>query len=143
MTQIATTIEQSRYLLESGLDPKSADMVWVRYAAGGYRLEVLHRELFERIMETDIPAWSLDALLEVMPKELVNDGYNKKGEQVVALAKLVIDTFVVDGRYMWRIGYKGKRRYWVKIYADNLVRAAFEMDCFLLRQCYIKKGGAK
>lgn len=88
-----------------------------------------------------IPTWSLSALLDVMPKELVNDGYNKKGEQVVALAKLVIDTFVVDGRYMWRIGYKGKRRFWVKIYADNLVRAAFEMDCFLLRQCYITKGG--
>lgn len=65
---IATTIEQSKHLLELGLDTKSADMVWVRYAAGGYRLEVLHRELFERIMETDIAAWSLSALLEVMPK---------------------------------------------------------------------------
>jgi hypothetical protein len=65
---IATTIEQSKELVRLGLGPKTADMVWVRYAAGGYRLEVLHRELFERIMETDIAAWSLSALLEVMPR---------------------------------------------------------------------------
>lgn len=65
---IATSIEQSKELVRLGLYPKTADMVWVRYAAGGYRLEVLHRELFERIMETDIPAWSLSALLEVMPR---------------------------------------------------------------------------
>ena len=56
MSNIATTIEQSKHLLELGLDTKTADMVWIRYAAGGYRLEVLHRELFERIMETDIAA---------------------------------------------------------------------------------------
>ena len=68
MSNIATTIEQSKHLLELGLDTKTADMVWIRYAAGGYRLEVLHRELFERIMETDIAAWSLTALLDVMPK---------------------------------------------------------------------------
>jgi hypothetical protein len=142
MTQIATTIEQSKRLLELGLDPKTADMVWVRYAAGGYRLEVLHRELFERIMETDIAAWSLSALFDVMPKELVNDDYNKKGEKVVAFAKLVIDTFVVDGRYIWRVGYKGKRRYWVKCYSDDPIRSTLDMIGFLIRQGYIKKGGA-
>jgi hypothetical protein len=139
MTQIATTIEQSKHLLELGLDSKSADMCLCKstqdtwflcaYTPGSYDAHT-------------VPAWSLSALLEVMPKELVNDGYNKKGEQVVALTKLVIDTFVVDGRYIWRIGYKGKRRYWIKIYGYNLIRAAFEMDCFLLRQCYITKGGA-
>lgn len=135
---ISTSVEQSKRLLALGLDKDTADMTWKNVGTDWLELCVYGADESEE----DIPAWSLGALLEVMPKELVNDGYNKKGEQVVALAKLVIDTFVVDGRYMWRIGYKGKRRFWVKIYADNLIRASFEMNCFLLRQCYIAKGGA-
>lgn len=141
MQQIATTVDQSGILLFDGIDKATADMVWVRYAKGGHRLEVLHREVFEEIGEEDIPAWSLSALLEMMPKELANVGYNKKGEQVVSLAKLAIDTFIVDERSMWRIGYKGKRRYWIKCYSDNLIRAAWDMIGFLIRQGYIKKGG--
>lgn len=48
------------------LDLRTADMVWRYVTSGCYRLEVLHKELFERTDEKDIPAWSLTALLEVM-----------------------------------------------------------------------------
>ncbi len=138
---IGTTIEQSKHLLKLGLDPKTADMTYLLFADGKYSIKV---EIGERpIGDSFLPAWSLVALLEVMPKELVNVGYNKKGEQVVSLAKLIIDTFIVDERSMWRIGYKGKRRYWVKCYSDNPIRAAWDMISFLIRQGYIKKGGER
>ena len=64
---IATTIEQSKHLLELGLDPKTADMAYICGApeslnvVDDYYLKDIHDEY-------DIPAWSLSALLEVMPK---------------------------------------------------------------------------
>lgn len=63
---IATTIEQSKYLLELGLDPATADMVWMcdkwLYSI---KDNILNKEQFT---EQDTLAWSLSALLEVMPK---------------------------------------------------------------------------
>ena len=146
---IGTTKEQSEHLLELGLDPKTADMFW-KFSALIVNNDITGKIglRFQDCLDVGradgaIPAWSLSALLEVMPKELVNVGYNKKGEQVVSLAKLIIDTFIVDERSMWRIGYKGKRRYWVKCYSDNPIRAAWDMISFLIRQGYIKKGGER
>ena len=67
MSNIATTIEQSKHLLELGLDPKTADMYYLPQVMNegetlwpidkGYDLD-----------DADQPAWSLSALLEVMPK---------------------------------------------------------------------------
>lgn len=125
MTQIATTIEQSKHLLELGLGPKTADMVWVRYAAGGYRLEVLHRELFERIMETDIAAWSLSALFEVIPK--------KETPYIQYLNEPPFD----KGEYRWECGFSD-----IGSPGSSPIEAAFQMVCWLLENGYIKKGGA-
>jgi len=123
MSNIATTISQSRKLIELGLDPKTADMVWVRYAAGGYRLEVLHRELFERIMETDIAAWSLTALLEVM----------RQINAVTTLQVTSLSTFMrcKDMGFIWQ----------KDLHINDPVTAAYEMVCYLLEQGLIKKGG--
>ena len=129
MSYIATTISQSRKLIELGLNPETADMVWVRYAAGGYRLEVLHRELFERIMETDIPAWSLSALLEVIPNNDYWDIYLYQAQ---------------EGK--WQSEWndceisKGESKCFI---ADTPIAAAYEMVCWLLEQGLIKKGGER
>ena len=58
---VATSIEQSKKLLELGLDSKTADLYYWRGAdlrIGGYKA---------RDKELDIPAWSLDALLKLIP----------------------------------------------------------------------------
>lgn len=123
---IATTIEQSKRLLELGLDPKTADMVWVRYAAGGYRLEVLHRELFERIMETDIAAWSLSALFDVMPKE--------ETPYIQYLNEPPFD----KEEYRWECGLYD----FIGSPGSSPIEAAFQMVCWLLENGYIEKGGA-
>jgi len=72
---IATTIEQSRQLLEAGVDPNSADMCWTNLVEtadeGGYfikeREQVFHLEIgCPRYDKNIIPAWSLSALLKLL-----------------------------------------------------------------------------
>ena len=60
-----TTIEQSKRLVELGLDPKTADLRYVGEGdvVGKGRCLALHKPYRDR----HIPAWSLDALLKVIP----------------------------------------------------------------------------
>ena len=128
---IATTIEQSKHLLELGLDPRTADMVWRYVTSGCYRLEVLHKELFEATNEKDIPAWSLSALLEVIPSNIGDyDLYITKHEYV-------------DGGHGYNVEYN--RGFTISVLHKetnrDLVTATYEMVCWLLEQGLIKKGG--
>ena len=62
----STTIEQSKHLLELGLDPATADMVWMcNKWLYSIKDNILNQEQFS---ERDTLAWSLSALLEVMPR---------------------------------------------------------------------------
>lgn len=83
-TNIATTKEQSARLLQCGVDPETADMSWVRGAAnvsdGNLSLHPYLR--MQRINWQSMrgrseitPAWSLSALLALLPKEIDIDGY--------------------------------------------------------------------
>ena len=96
-SQICTTREQSQRLLDMGLKPETADMVYhftgssieaIQWELqtkpptlrGGFwtkkRIEGLARrgesgeEVFDRIWGKDVPAWSLSRLLELMPKRI-------------------------------------------------------------------------
>lgn len=72
MSQIATTIEQSKRLIAAGLDPESADMMWrnaaLTYDFGTAR-EVVTAEpilyAFNAKSENSIPAWSLSRLIDI------------------------------------------------------------------------------
>lgn len=66
MSNIATNIEQSKHLLELGLDPSTADMWWIddQLVAKSDKFDVPSND-----EETTVHcAWSLDALIEVMRK---------------------------------------------------------------------------
>ncbi len=74
---IATTIGQARKLIELGLPVDSADMEYCYIDEFNSGLQVkgdinaeVDRRLDMMFGVTHIPAWSLSALLEVMPKEL-------------------------------------------------------------------------
>lgn len=73
MNRISTTIEQSKKLIEIGIGRDSADMcyrVLPCYKDGipdQYMCLVRDVEWFK----TDIPAWSLSALLELMPLRII------------------------------------------------------------------------
>lgn len=66
--QIATTKEQSQRIIACGVNPDSADMCYV----GGWS-EVCAIP-FSKCNKEDTPAWSLSALLALIPKNLMWQG---------------------------------------------------------------------
>lgn len=69
MSKICTDIEQSKKLIELGIDLNTADMYWwnchgFRLSANPYTEEV--KKGFESHQLECIPAWSLSALLEIL-----------------------------------------------------------------------------
>ena len=72
MVRTCTTIEQSRKLLELGLNPETSDMFW-DLMDGDAPEEKIPNCSWDRfdIEESEfVPAWSLDALLEAIPKSI-------------------------------------------------------------------------
>lgn len=81
-SNIATTPEQSEHLIELGLSPDTADMCWTNHHFGdlmGYtRLESTPPNEYRNMLKSFHvgssvmvePAWSLDALLELMPQSI-------------------------------------------------------------------------
>ena len=67
MSNIATTKEQSKKLIELGLSADTADMYYVEYDGNTY-LTSMDKEFDKR---TDAYAWSLSALIELMPEHIV------------------------------------------------------------------------
>ena len=119
---IATTSEQSQHLLELGLDPKTADMYYLPQVMNdgetlwpiddGYDLD-----------DADQPAWSLSALLEVMPPFI-------KGHHLKIEKTRITDMWYLDYQYLTDSEPR-----------KDLLTAAYEMVCWLLEQGLIKKGG--
>ena len=71
MNKICTSIEQSKKLIELGIDVKTADMYWWTYGLRYYRAAMDDGDFNK---ESDIPAWSLTSLLGLMPDRLyIND----------------------------------------------------------------------
>ena len=101
MNKICTSIEQSQKLIELGIDITTADMCWL-YVNEEYFYEVKDGALDEE----DIPAWSLSALLGLIPPGniLLRDALNGKYKCIN----------MVDSSYY-----------------DNPLDAAFETVCWL------------
>lgn len=129
---IATSIEQSKHLLELGLDTKTADCKWVEKDDGRSRWFDL--EAGKPVTAYEIkhcpPAWSLSALFEVMPSNIGDyDLYITKHKYV-------------DGGHGCNVEYNRGFTISVlhKVTRRDLVTAAYEMVCWLLEQGLIKKG---
>lgn len=143
MSNIATTISQSRKLLELGLDPKTADMVWM-CNKWLYSIEdnILNKNDFN---EQDTLAWSLSALLEVMPITITKSGMEYKLKVFPSgLFSTHSDTSKWTLQYCGRdYSYRSRDKYpiLVAVTQHDLIAAAYEMVCWLLEQGLIKKGG--
>lgn len=75
---ISTTQEQSDRLLQCGVSADTADMCWTRFESDGEKYEqlrVMDESTYEFASLSPIPAWSLSALLGLLPKEIDIDGY--------------------------------------------------------------------
>ena len=65
MNKICTSLEQSKKLIELGIDVNTADMFWL--TTDKPRLHVLTEDLEKYSRWDCMPAWSLAALLELIP----------------------------------------------------------------------------
>lgn len=76
MNKIATTIEQSKTLIKLGVDANTADMhysKWDNDEEEEYLLKCGKLPKLDFKYAKNIPAWSLSALIELMPKHLLDD----------------------------------------------------------------------
>ena len=122
---IATTIEQSKRLLELGLDPNTADMYYTGHRSIYNPKEIEYTQVprvrtkfvsFDRL-EIFFPAWSLSALLEVMYDYEPN--------------------LYKDGKWTLHVLTEFSSHY---THGYETLDAAYEMVCWLLKNGYIKKG---
>lgn len=76
---VTTTIEQSKKLVELGLKPETADMYWMHVQGKDinkdfWKVEIIQLwwKPYKGIKDNYIPAWSLGALLRLLPIMLKN-----------------------------------------------------------------------
>ena len=133
MNKICTSIEQSKKLIELGIDVNTADMY---YWHGSHRLLRVNDGKCEDI---DVPAWSLSALLELIPKHI------KQEDSRIYKFHIVNDDGIVIKR--WNCSYIAEDyhnraeylsdpnlTYPTNIYGgknENVLDAVFEMIVYL------------
>jgi len=130
----ATTIEQSLHLIGLGLKRTSSDLYYYK----GHRdeLEVIVKH--ENLDDEDIIAWSLDALINAMPKIIVHD-----------MNKHVLCLRYAEGKapFMYYVVESGINKGTLVRFnngrcvpdAYDALDAAYQMVCWLLEDGYIKK----
>lgn len=135
MNKICTSLEQSKKLIELGVDVSTADMhysTWTILNKGEYILSPNQGETIEELQEDYgnqvIPAWSLSALLELMPPYLFEF---ERGIDLNIYPNLSGKAWHCS--YMPNAVENMKNNKFKRITSgDNLVDAAFEMICWLL-----------
>lgn len=126
-TKICTDVEQSKKLLELGIDVKSADMFWL--VTDKPRLHVLTEDLSKYANWENYPAWSLSALLNLMPAEI------QTKESIEPYTLMLFKT--QETSYQVEYGYRapmtvGWLNAWYEVKCGtDLVDATFEMVCWL------------
>lgn len=131
MNKICTSIEQSQKLINLGIDISTADMRYGYIAPyefsdsmydGGYDPIPYHKDFFIKNpmfsteeYDCELYAWSLTALLNIIPKK-INFGY--ENDSTFVLKPLENDKYLAD-------------YYEVSFVKDNSIDAVFEMVCWL------------
>ena len=132
-----TTIEQSRQLLEVGLDPETSDMFYL--GLGGITDYVEEPTVGKYKIfpdRVDLPCWSLGKLLDLMPKGIET----KKPKNLYFLNIFPASNGVgyatnnKYGDFVFLEIFKGSQ------YTTTLIEHVVSMVCWLLEKGYIKKG---
>lgn len=142
MSKICTDLEQSRKLVELGLDTTTADMYFE--PSVGFRTEPSEIKVgdIKYAHPRSVPAWSLSALLELMPLEIYDKQYSNKMPGSFRTFEFVVNTNLRQiNRY--KIGYhlvsvREFGKYLKECGGNTLLDAAFEMVVWLLEKGYIK-----
>lgn len=107
MNKICTSLEQSKKLVELGIDVNTADIIYnvldESYIRHGTPIDKYHT-----------PAWSLSALMELLPLPTLEE------------------TPITDTETKWQCTiYCDKAKYWSELH-DEPIDAAFEMVYWIL-----------
>lgn len=124
MNKICTSQEQSQKLIELGIDANTADMY---YDVNSYGIQSKPEVAVGKVWSKDIPAWSLTALLKLMPPYLfefergidlnIYPNLNGKGWHCSYMPNNIEDM--------------KKDKFKQITNGDNTVDAAFDMVCWL------------
>lgn len=131
-----TTIEQSKHLLELGLDTNTADMLWEQHNKEEPYVTIKPWTTKGKNIGAHIlPCWSLTALLELMPPYLfewergidlnIYRNLNGKGWHVSYMPNNINDMKTDKFRQITN--------------GDTPIEAAYNMMCWLLKEKYLKK----
>jgi hypothetical protein len=132
-----TTVEQSKKLLELGLNPESADMWWtpLNWQLTEYYVEVKQDGI--GTPKNPLPCWSLGALLKLMPKT-ISVPVDERSAYFYDLEW----QFANDNSLRYIPTNRGKCL--IDIYSDHdigrksFIETTFEMMVWLLENGYIK-----
>ena len=123
-----TSIEQAKHLLELGLDPNSADMLWERHNKEEPYVTIKPWTIKGKSIGSHVlPCWSLEALLEVMPK-IPRVEYN-----------LVLPGIEDDTPYIAFDDCRENHQVHLNFEGSTPLEAAYNTVCWLLENGYIKK----
>jgi hypothetical protein len=128
MNKICTSIEQSNKLIELGLDVNTADMFWDLLDGDEPDEKVPNCcwDRFDITINEFVPAWSLSALLELMPF------IKLEGSDVKCEPKILK---YISGEYL--CSYEDED-FEVARLEKSPLDAAFEMMCWLLENGHLK-----
>ena len=122
--KICTSLEQSKKLLELGIDINTADMFWDTLFAKKPEAQVDNYHFIDEYDdEHRVPAWSLSALLGLMPKLYEFENDPDDGGCQPNLCKGWDNN-------QWHIVYRSS--IYITEWYDDPIDAAFEMVCWLL-----------
>jgi len=128
MNKICTSIEQSKKLIELGIDVNTADMKWFNGVLM-FHFDKEAKENYDKTKHEYIPAWSLSALLELMPKSICIKQSEHSGYFYFLEWQFANDNSL---RYVGN-----DRKCLIDIYSDHddgwkdSIDTAFEMVCWL------------
>lgn len=135
MNKICTSIEQSKKLIELGIDVNTSDMYYQWYSETE---SALHVGKGSKKLNADCPAWSLSTLMNLLPSEFTEVGKYSTTIYIIKIRKYKLTDEVnlhqiaygsykwhEDGGYTWSDMINTGEK-------ENLIDAAFEMVCWLL-----------
>ena len=132
-----TSIKQSKKLLELGLNPESADMWYNIDIVDKFGIDSYNdKPSFENYQFGDIPCWTTDALISMMPPYFFEW---ERGIDLIMYPSL-------DKKKGWNLAYMPnnindmqKDKFRQITHGDTPLKAAYTMMIWLLENNYIKK----
>ena len=131
MNKICTSIDQSKKLIELGIDVNTADMCYLDGDDKDYQVK-------DGTLDYEgIPAWSLSALMNLLPSEFIEVGKYSTTTYLIHIRKYKFTDEVnlhqiAYGSYKW---YEDGSNSWKDMIntgeKEDLLDAAFEMVCWL------------